>query len=67
LLVSHLLEVIGLLAARVQSLEDQLAKNSHNLGKPPCSDGLKKGASPRGLGQRSGDTNCRMKHHKLKA
>lgn len=53
-LVNSLLAVISLLAARVQSLEDQLAKNSRNSGKPPSSDGLKKGPQPRSLRQRSG-------------
>lgn len=37
-LVSNLLEVISLLAIRVQGLEDQLAKNSGNSGKPSSSD-----------------------------
>jgi transposase len=32
-------ETLGKLAERIQNLEDQLAKNSRNSGKPPSSDG----------------------------
>jgi len=42
-----------LLAARMQALEDRLAKNSSNSGKPPSSDGLNK-PSPKSLRKRHG-------------
>jgi len=41
-LVGEQTKIIVDLAQRVQLLEDQIAKNSSNSGKPPSSDGLKK-------------------------
>lgn len=41
-LVDQLVQMITQLEARVQTLEDQLAKNSGNSSKPPSSDGLAK-------------------------
>src|SRR5262249_22431097 len=45
-------EQIALLLSRVQELEARLAKDSHNSGRPPSSDGLKR--QPKSLRQRSG-------------
>jgi transposase len=42
-------EMIGQLTARIQELEDRLAQNSGNSGKPPSSDGLKKKPAPKSL------------------
>ena len=43
----------GILAARIQALEDRVSKNSRNSGKPPSSDGLNKPA-PKSQRQRHG-------------
>jgi transposase len=52
-MVDALLAAMQGLAARMQALEEQAAKNSRNSSKPPSSDGLKKPA-PRSLRKRSG-------------
>lgn len=53
-LVEELGAVVRRLEARIQALEDVLAKNSRNSSKPPSSDGYKKQGKQRGLRQRSG-------------
>lgn len=50
------------LAERIQKLEDQLAKNSRNSGKPPSSDGLDKPA-PRSLRKRGRRRSGGQKGH----
>ena len=52
-LVRKLTDIIKVLAARMQALEDRLAKNSGNSGKPPSSDGYNKPA-PKSLRKRHG-------------
>jgi transposase len=60
-LFSDMIQEIMDLADRVQALENQIAKNSSNSGKPPSSDGLKK--KPKSLRHQSGKTSGGQRGH----
>jgi len=52
------------LEARIQDLEDRLAKNSSNSGKPPSSDGLAKKPAPKSLRESGQRKSGGQKGHK---
>jgi len=62
-LVNGLIAVIRALEARVQALEDQVAKNSGNSSKPPSSDGPRKPRRTRSLRSPSGKKPGGQKGH----
>lgn len=63
-IILELREVIQKQEVRIQALEDQIAKNSGNSGKPPSSDGLKK--KPRSLREKGKRSSGGQKGHKGK-
>lgn len=63
-IILDLREVLQKQEARIQALEDQIAKNSRNSGKPPSSDGLK--SKPRSLRDKGKRSSGGQKGHKGK-
>jgi transposase len=61
--VQQLQQAMAEQAAIIQSLRDQLAKDSHNSGKPPSSDGLRKPPRPQNLRQKKGRRPGGQKGH----
>jgi transposase len=61
--VQQLQQTVAEQAVVIQSLRDQLAKNSRNSGRPPSSDGLKKPRT-RSLRKKSGRRSGGQKGHK---
>ncbi len=61
--VQQLQQTVAEQATVIQSLRDQLAKNSRNSGQPPSSDGLKKPRT-RSLRKKSGRRSGGQKGHK---
>ena len=58
----ELIDLILQLLPRIQKLEDKVAKTSRNSGKPPSSDGYKKG-KPKSLRKKSGRKSGGQKGH----
>lgn len=62
-MIVHLQAQIEAQAGRIQVLEDQLAKNSRNSGKPPSSDGLRQKPQPKSLREKGQRANGGQKGH----